>query len=570
MRITNLEIYNFRGIKKSIINFPLETRVLCLIGAGDNTKSTLLKSIDWLLWPNWNLTACDNDFYKGDTSDPILIRGTFTEIPSKLQSEDKFGLYLRCHNVLLEQGVDDEPKDDMPICLTIQLTIDDTLEPKWHVVCNRLEPKSISHNDRKLMQVGVIGDNCSRDMLWGKSSVLQKYVDSSGVLHEAYTKVLREAINNAELKSLDSVSDVLLTVGQQYGVGFNSDIRNKILMHNGSFSTTVGVFDGEVPLTQKGKGSQRLLSIGLNIQSCEGSPLLLIDEVETGLEPYRLKSLIAELRAICEGSGQVIMTTHSPVALTECTTQEIMVIRSHNGETSAYRLYSTDKTTNDLFQRTLRSNAEAFLSKRIIVCEGRTEIGFIRALDRFIYQNLNCRMAFQGIGIADGGGQSIFKCAKILINCGYEICLLMDSDLSDEEIEKSNLRVNGVSVFDWEQGNAFEEQIFQDAPMELVDEFINIAVNEKGYDHVMAKVNGIGIAISFSVDKLILPPISDVTIRKNIGTIAKAKKCEWFKRIDLGERIGIAIFRHWNSIDCKTQLKTTVNNIINWVMKHDE
>lgn len=567
MQITNLEIYNFRGIKKASIDFPFETRVLCLIGAGDNTKSTLLKSIDWLLWPNWNLTACDNDFYMGDTSNPIVIRGTFTKIPSKLQTEDKFGMYLRCYNVPLEQGIDDEPKEDIPVCLTIQLTIDDTLEPKWNVVCNRLEPKSISYNDRKLMQVGVVGDNCSRDMLWGKSSVLQKYVDSSGVLHEAYTKVLREAINNAELKSLDSVSDVLLTVGKHYGVGFDSDIRNKILMHNGSFSTTVGVFDGEVPLTQKGKGSQRLLSIGLNIQSCENSPLLLIDEVETGLEPYRLKSLIAELRSICEENGQVIMTAHSPVALTECTTQEIMVIRSHNGETSAYRLYSDDKKINDDFQATLRSNAEAFLSKRLIVCEGSTEIGFVRALDHFLYKKYKYRMAFQGIGVADGKGENIFKYSKILYDCGYDVCILMDSDLPEKEKDKKVFRKNGIFVFDWEQGNALEEQVFQDSTITTIDDLVNIAACEKGYESVSTKINNLGIVFPISMDKIVIPPITDEQ-KKKIGTTSK--KSGWLKRISLGEKMGIAVFKEWDNISNTSKLKMTVNDIINWVMKHDE
>ena len=49
MRITNLEIQNFRGINSCNINFPSESRVLCLIGAGDSTKSTILKAIEWVL-----------------------------------------------------------------------------------------------------------------------------------------------------------------------------------------------------------------------------------------------------------------------------------------------------------------------------------------------------------------------------------------------------------------------------------------------------------------------------------------------------------------------------------------
>ena len=64
MRITNLEIINFRGIKNASIVFPRDERVLCLIGAGDSTKSTILQAIEWILWPSWNLSASDSDFYE--------------------------------------------------------------------------------------------------------------------------------------------------------------------------------------------------------------------------------------------------------------------------------------------------------------------------------------------------------------------------------------------------------------------------------------------------------------------------------------------------------------------------
>ena len=91
MFVTNLEIEHFRGIQKGNISFSLDSRVICMIGAGDSTKSTVIKAIEWVFWPSWNLIACDNDFYGCDTSVPIIIRGTFKEIPSQLITEEKFG-----------------------------------------------------------------------------------------------------------------------------------------------------------------------------------------------------------------------------------------------------------------------------------------------------------------------------------------------------------------------------------------------------------------------------------------------------------------------------------------------
>ena len=128
-------------------------------------------------------------------------------------------------------------------------------------------------------------------MVWGKYSVLQKYADAKGILHDAHTAALREVANQADLHAQDGVGETLISVGEQYGVGFVSEIKNKMIIQNGAFSSSVGLFDGNTPLNQKGTGSQRLLSMGLNIQVSAGSALLLIDEVESGLVKLTFFSL---------------------------------------------------------------------------------------------------------------------------------------------------------------------------------------------------------------------------------------------------------------------------------------
>lgn len=568
MFITNLEIYNFRGIKTGNFPFPTESRVLCMIGAGDSTKSTILKAIEWVFWPSWNLIASDNDFYGCDTSSPIIIRGTFKEIPSKLISEDKFGLYLRKPHVLLEPGVNDEPEDGGDFCLTIQLTIDSTLEPKWEVVCNRKEARPISHSDRKLLPIANVGGNCAKDMVWGKYSVLQKYADAKGVLHDAHTAALREIASHADLHALDEVGETLISVGQQYGVGFESEIKNKMFIQNGSFSSSVGLFDGNTPLNQKGTGSQRLLSMGLNIQASVGNALLIIDEVESGLEPYRLRSLLNEFRMTHTTTGQVIMTTHSPIAVAECTIEELLVVQSKEGTTKVFQIKSNDPETNATLQAQIRKNAEALLCKRIIICEGKTEIGFIRALDTYLSKTRNYRMAFKGIGTADGGGSTIFTCTNILRSCGYDVCLLMDSDLSEEDVQKLDLDLEGVSIFDWDKPYALEEQIFFDVPTDVASQILNIAVDEYGLDSVKSRLTANNIQYEVKDEKICLSGMKAEDQCK-IGNIAKRKKIEWYKRIDLGELLGNVVFDNWESIRSDAKLKTVVEALSKWVIDND-
>lgn len=567
MRITNIEIHNFRGIRESVISFPLKSRIICLIGSGDSTKSTLLKAIEWAFWPTWNLVASDADFYCGDFTQPIIIRISFAEFPEAFMSEDKFGLYLRQPYAIFHEDVDDEPSDDLPPCLTIQLTIDASLEPKWEIICNCLEPRVISHIDRKQLFIGVISDNASKDMAWGRYSVLQKYADSKGVFHETYTHAIREVTKKADLSSLDSVSATLVEIGNKYGISFDTEIRNRLLFQGNYYSSTVGLYDGDAPLSQLGKGSQRLLSMGLNIGAAPGNAVLLIDEIENGLEPYRLRNLINEFRSEHGMSGQIIMTTHSPVVVAECSIDELMVVHSEEGGSKAFYLKGDDSEVNNAIQKEIRRNAEALLCKRLIVCEGKTEMGFVRAIDSYIARKQNYRMAFKGVGTADGNGSNVFKCADILRKCGYDICILMDSDKSSEENDKQRMRLSGVSVFDWDQPNAFEEQCFSELSLEALQAELQVAIDEKGADSITSVLHDNNIPFSRDGEKVKIDVLSKEQ-RKALGKIAKDKG--WYKRIGLGEQFGNIVLNDLDNFAADSAIKKVIMGLSEWVMSHDK
>ncbi|MDD2361758.1 MAG: AAA family ATPase [Oscillospiraceae bacterium] len=436
------------------------------------------------------------------------------------------------------------------------------------MVCNRKEARPISHTDRKLLAVENVGSNCAKDMVWGKFSVLQKYADATGVLHEAYTAALREVANQADFHDLDDVGKTLVSVGKEYGVGFDAQIKNRMIIQNGSFSSSVGLFDGNTPLNQRGTGSQRLLSMGLNIQASAGNVLLLIDEIESGLEPYRLRSLLNQFRNMYITAGQVIITTHSPIAVAECTIAEILIVQSKAGKTEVFQLKGDDPDANAIIQAQIRKNAEAFLCKRLIVCEGKTEMGFVRALDSHLAKTKNYRMAFKGVGTADGGGSTIFKCTDILRSCGYEVCLLMDSDLPDEDGQKADLLLDDVSVFDWDKPNALEEQIFFDIPTDIATKILNIAVSECGIDSVKTRLTNEHIP-HISVDDEIQLSTMTPEVQKKIGIIAKKKGVEWYKRIDYGEMVGNIIFEKWEVIRTDSKLKKVVDELMKWVIGND-
>lgn len=571
MRLTNIEIKNFRGIKHANVFFPQDSRIICLIGAGDSGKSTLFAAIEWALWPSWSLIATDTDFYNCDTSMPIDISVSITELSESLMKEDKFGLYLRDYAKAFLGG-DDEPIDGGTTILTIQLTIDDALEPKWNVITTRTDPKTISQKDRQLLSFGVVGFDYEKDFQWGRSSILQKYADSREALHSAFTQSMRAAIENTSLEALDQMAPTVKEVGKQYGVGFKGEIHNRLLMQNGSYSTTVGVFDGKVPFAQKGLGSKRLLSIGMNVNACEDGTLVLVDEMETGLEPYRISALINQFRSQFKDHGQLIMTTHSMSAVCECTVNEVCVCYNNDGELKLHRLSKKDAIKADV-QALLRTNPDAFLCKRVIVCEGKTEVGLLRAFDSYLVGKGTGRFAHYGVtAIPGGGGDNFFQLALLLHECGYDVAILMDSDIPEEEFQKQLMREKGIPVFDWESGYAIEEQIFQDVSLECIDDLLAIAVEEHSFDKVIANFNRFfkPDEIPCSVENEEITVYEDISFeeRIKIGKVAKHKRSEWYKNTSKGEMIGNRIFQEFDDM-AECRFKTQMIALQNWVIGYE-
>ena len=144
----------------------------------------------------------------------------------------------------------------------------------------------------------------------------------------------------------------------------------------------------------------------------------------------------------------------------------------------------------------------------------------------------------------------------------------MDSDLQNEEEHKADLLKKGIKVFSWKAPNAFEEQIFFDVPTDVATKIINIAVEEHGIDSVKSRLNNESIPFEVEDGKIKLPQLES-EVQKKIGKAAKNKKAEWYKRIDLGELLGNAVFENWKSIDEKSTVKAVVEKLTEWVVNND-
>ena len=95
----------------------------------------------------------------------------------------------------------------------------------------------------------------------------------------------------------------------------------------------------QVPGWLMSGGSVRLVAILACLYSDEPPPLLVIEEIENGLDPRTVGYLVSELRdAVESGRTQVIVTTHSPHFLSQAALEHLLLCqRMPNGEPKFWR-----------------------------------------------------------------------------------------------------------------------------------------------------------------------------------------------------------------------------------------
>lgn len=400
MKIRKLLIQNFRGINKLDWNLP-DRNIFSLIGKGDSSKSTILDAIKYAFYPQWNLSLSDSDFHQCQTVNPIVIEVTIGELIEEFCSLKKFGQYLRGWNSQ-NLTLSDEPDDNLERVLTIRLSIGKDLEPKWSVANDR-DPEGIEFrtSDRVKVSVGMIGSYSEKQFSWANGTALAKLTDTQN-LNESLANASRTARNSLDdtrektLKNFDEAALKSQKVAKSLGVPVRYEYKAHLDLN--SINIKIGgltLHDGDMPLRLLGLGSRRMLLCGIQQTELQAGHITLFDEVESGLEPHRIARLIKHISD--DKKGQYFLTTHSPTVLRELTINELHIVHNKAGDMQI--IAASSKEFSELnIQGKIRSSAEAFLAKKVVICEGATEVGFLRGFDD--YQVSKGKNPFSYLGVA--------------------------------------------------------------------------------------------------------------------------------------------------------------------------
>lgn len=483
---------------------------------------------------------------------PITIEVSLYNVPEELLSDNKFGLYKRLLNkngIIIDDLRQEDDEDNLDV-LTIKLVVSSDLEPKWYVANNRKnqDDVEIRAGDRAKFNVFLVSDYLERHFAWNRGNPLYALIKEEGITDEKgeiLTKAYRDAKNSVKKDSfnyLDGVTQGLKESAESLGVSVNDistsiDFRD-IFVRDGK----VSLHSDEMPFRLKGKGTKRLLSIAIQLELAKQGGIILIDELEQGLEPDRARFVAKALKE--KTKGQVFITTHSSNILVELTHSDIFLRTSQKT-----KLVQFNKT----FQGCLRNNPEAFFGKKIIVCEGATEVGICRALNNFLIAQGKPSLALLGIVVVDGKGTSFKNYVLAFNNANFDVCVFCDSDRVDDNKYKKLWGRIGITVVDCQESYAMEEQLFSDLPWDSIVMLLNY-LKEYGKEQSLTDSTGKTFEELVATDK--------TETRMLLGE--KSKEKEWYKRIDHGEFIGGVWFNSLDKMKDK-QLNKQFDTLTSWI-----
>lgn len=575
--IKEVSITNFRSIQ--FLRWRPGPGLNCLIGPGDSGKSTILDAIDLALGARRYFQFSDADFFRLNTDHPIEITVSLGNLPDQLLNIDFYGHFLRGLNK--ETGeIFDEPQHGWENILTLKLTVNNDLNPEWLLYSDRASEEGIEKRlpwkHRELISPSRLGAVAYHQLGWGQNSILNKLsentLDVSAVLADAARKTRSAFAENP----IEQVEDVLRQI-KEIANGLGVPVEDlKALLDVKGVSLTAGAISlhdsNHVPLRQLGTGSTRLLLSGLQ-KAATSSKILLVDEAEYGLEPYRITRLLNELGSkTSQPEKQVFITTHSPYVLRELQANQLHVVRLASPVPfpppftgSSHLVIPLGNGEQE--QAALRSCAEAFFSRVVIVAEGKTEVGLVRGIDLYCQDQGTAGIHEKGAFCVDGNGSgTCLLRAHIFKKLLYQTAILLDSDVT-AAAHLANVqacRDGEIAVFEWGNNCSTETAIFNCCPLDCIAAILALAVKFHGEQGINSHIeNRSGGSLTLAECQA----SQDDSMRAILGDAAG--KYKWFKDIAYAEELTREVIAP-NYGKFHQQFSNVINGLYHWVSPSGE
>jgi putative ATP-dependent endonuclease of the OLD family len=419
MQIRLLSIRRYRGVES--LDWRPKPGVNCLIGPGDTGKSTILSAIALLLAP-YPLGACSEfDFYRRRLAAGFEIEAYLGDLNLEAIGRE--------HRIPHLHGWQDDrpvrlPEGGAEAVLRCRVRGTSDLELVYELPADGLDPAPpfSAALRRRLMLARLAGEErATRDLRLGPGSLLDRHLKTTDMRSPVHTAIAGATV---QMQIPESAQAALAAIQEAFRrEGLPTDLHLGLVPTQGAalvgmVALTEGGTPAEaIPITHAGAGTRQLALFSLSAALVGSAPILVLDEPERGLEPYRQKSITRRLVELCNTAGQAFLTTHSPAVLGSLPAGSVCRMRAGQ---APVRFEGT--ALSALF----RKHPEAFFARLPILCEGPTEMGL---LDELLPDWLGQQPETLGVELVDGGGQpNILSILDQFIAAGLRCGAVLDNE----------------------------------------------------------------------------------------------------------------------------------------------
>ena len=538
MFIRKLLIERFRGIEK--LEWEPRQGLNCLVGPGDAGKTTVLNAIALLLDPRSSNQASEYDYFRRAVDAGFHIQAVLSGVDEAVKGERV--AYLHGWK---DGQLTGAPEGDAEAVIVAHVDGDKDLDVDHTLTTPNGDRVNFSASLRRALLLARVssGDRAANELRLGRGSLLERAVGVDGL--RAQLAEALAAAGNA-LSVPQSTQDELKKLADEFGrKGLPADLGLRFLSPPGQSAVgmiglTSGTPDAPIPFIYAGQGSRQMALFTIASVLMGEAPVIVIDEPETGLEPYRQRAQITELRRLAGTKGQVFMTTHSTPVLAAL----------ENGEVCRLAAGATAPTALDFPEAERLRRVGAFLSRLPILCEGPTEYGFLPPLLAATAKRSGVpSLDAVGISFVQMGGQpSIFPPAMALVGNGIKIGVFLDNEVKHAGL-REQLRANPLCALGtWEGACDIEDALARFLPWEKLTELVAFAAAEGGRgtkDLLQQIAQHAGRPGLHSLDEL--ASLTDQgTVRTSLGKamgseaglVDDDRRKGWFKNFEVARALG--------------------------------
>ncbi len=471
--IRQMSIERYRGLKRLKWNpYP---GMNVILGGGDVGKSTILEAIALLLSPSNSINLSESDYWQRQSDCEFTIQAVF-HLPSgsDIMQQPKLALPWSWNGTeAVSPPIAADDDDDLPLpsqpVYRFQVRGTADLELSWEIVHPNGEVDPLPTALRR--QVGIVrlgsDERNDRDLRLVYGSALDRLLADQGLksrisqelakfnLNDQLAETANEALANLDeaLKEASLPSRIELGLTTSHGLSIGALIGLLAASDEGV----------PLPLASWGAGTRRMATLQIAAATVSKTRITVMDELERGLEPYRVRKLIQMLQ---KEDTQSFVTTHSAVAISAADQPDLWYLDSDR---------NIGHLSREKIEQQQKRDPETFLSRLAVIAEGQTEVGFVRYL---LERAIDGDFLDHGLRICDGqGNQATRQLLEALAAAGLRFSGFVDNEGESPGRWAEIKSKMGEKLFQWNAGST-EQNVIATVPDDKLMELITTASSE--------------------------------------------------------------------------------------------